>query len=56
MQAAWVNFAVTGDPGTVAQPWPAFGDRQQMLSPVPPQPQLETDFATRHHCAFWAAG
>jgi hypothetical protein len=23
---------------------------------IPPQPQLETDFAARHHCAFWAAG
>jgi para-nitrobenzyl esterase len=22
---------------------------------VPPQPQLETNFAARHHCSFWAA-
>lgn len=21
----------------------------------PPQPQVETDFALRHHCSFWAA-
>ena len=56
MQAAWVNFAATGSPATAALPWPAFGSSAQMLSLVPPQPQLETDFATRHHCAFWAAG
>ena len=51
------NFAATGNPATAAVPWPAFGaDSTPMLSLVPPQPQLETDFATRHHCAFWAAG
>ena len=56
MRAAWVNFAATGNPATAALPWPAFGDSQHMLSLVPPQPQAETDFAARHHCAFWAAG
>jgi para-nitrobenzyl esterase len=56
MRAAWVNFAARGKPATAAVPWPAFGGSAQMLSLVPPQPQLETDFATRHHCAFWAAG
>ena len=30
-------------------------DRTSVLSLVPPQPQLETDFAASHHCAFWAA-
>jgi len=56
MRTAWVNFAATGSPATAARPWPAFRDCAQMLSLVPPQPQLETDFAARHHCAFWAAG
>ena len=57
MRAAWVNFAATGNPTTAAMPWPAFSTGSaQMLSLVPPQPQLETDFAARHHCAFWAAG
>ena len=56
MRTAWVTFAATGNPATAALPWPAFGDNAQMLSLVPPQPQPETDFATRHHCAFWAAG
>ena len=57
MRAAWVNFAATGNPATAAVPWPAYGSGSaRMLSLVPPQPQLETDFAARHHCAFWAAG
>jgi para-nitrobenzyl esterase len=58
MRAAWANFAATGNPATAAVPWPAFGSAgsTQMLSLVPPQPQIETDFAARHHCAFWAAG
>jgi len=57
MQAAWANFAASGNPATTAVPWPAFGraDRASVLSLVPPQPQLETDFAARHHCSFWAA-
>jgi len=58
MRAAWANFAATGNPASAALPWPAFGGTHsaRMLSLVPPQPQLETDFAARHHCAFWAAG
>jgi para-nitrobenzyl esterase len=57
MRTAWVNFAATGNPASAAVPWPAFSTGSaQMLSLVPPQPQLETDFAARHHCAFWAAG
>jgi para-nitrobenzyl esterase len=57
MQAAWAHFAATGNPATAAAPWPSFGaGSAKMLSLIPPQPQLETDFAARHHCAFWAAG
>jgi para-nitrobenzyl esterase len=56
MRAAWANFAATGNPATAATPWPAFDGSAQMLSLVPPQPQVETDFTARHHCAFWAAG
>jgi len=57
MRTAWANFAASGNPATTAVPWPAFGhaDRASVLSLVPPQPQLETDFAARHHCSFWAA-
>ena len=57
MRTAWVNFAATGNPSSAAVPWPAFNTGSaQMLSLVPPQPQTETDFSARHHCAFWVAG
>jgi para-nitrobenzyl esterase len=57
MRAAWASFAASGNPSTAGVPWPAFdADSMQMLSLVPPRPQVETDFAARHHCAFWAAG
>jgi para-nitrobenzyl esterase len=57
MRAAWANFAAIGNPSSAAVPWPAFGpDSTLMLSLVPPRPRVETDFAARHHCAFWAAG
>jgi para-nitrobenzyl esterase len=56
MRAAWASFAASGNPSTADVPWPAFGaDSAQVLSLVPPRPQVETDFAARHHCAFWAA-
>jgi para-nitrobenzyl esterase len=56
MRAAWASFAASGDPSTADVRWPAFdADDMQMLSLVPPQPQVETDFAARHHYAFWAA-
>ena len=58
MRTAWVNFAATGNPASAAVPWPGFsgGNDAPMLSLVPPQPQVETDFAVQHHCSFWAAG
>jgi para-nitrobenzyl esterase len=56
MRAAWANFAATGNPSSRALPWPSFADGAQVMSLVPPQPQVETDFAAAHHCAFWAAG
>ena len=57
MRAAWANFAASGNPASAAVPWPAFSTGSMpMLSLVPPRPRVETDFASRHHCAFWAAG
>ena len=54
MKQDWTNFARQGSPS--APTWPGFGSAsQRMLSLVPPRPQLETDFAAEHHCAFWAA-
>ena len=56
MQRYWSHFAARGFPSSAGQPrWPGFGSHsQQMLSLVPPRPQIETDFAAEHHCAFWA--
>ena len=56
MRAAWAKFAATGNPSTRAVPWPSFGHGGAGLSLVAPQPQVDTEFAARHHCAFWAAG
>jgi para-nitrobenzyl esterase len=52
MKQDWTNLAKTGIP---APGWPKFTSAsQQMLSLVPPTPQVETNFAAQHHCAFWA--
>jgi para-nitrobenzyl esterase len=54
MRAAWANFAASGDPSSAALPWPSF-HVAHVMSLVRPQPQVETDFAMKHHCSFWAA-
>ncbi len=57
MRAAWASFAASGNPSSAAVPWPSFRTRStRVMSLVPPQPQVETDFASRHHCSFWAGG
>jgi para-nitrobenzyl esterase len=55
MQRYWTNFARSGSPSGSSAPWPRFGGSQQMISLVPPTPQVETGFAAEHQCAFWAA-
>jgi para-nitrobenzyl esterase len=55
MRTDWASFAGTGDPSSRALPWPSF-DGTRVLSLVPLQSQVTTDFAAAHHCAFWAAG
>jgi para-nitrobenzyl esterase len=55
MRAAWARFAASGDPSTAALRWPSVDDAR-VVSLVPPRPLVETDFASRHHCSFWAAG
>ena len=55
MRAAWANFAASGNPSTTAVRWPSF-DQAHIMSLVPPQPQVESNFVSKHHCAFWAAG
>src|SRR3954453_7274493 len=56
MRAAWAKFAATGDPGSAGVPWPSFNVGSKVLSLVSPQPQVDTGFATTHHCGFWAVG
>jgi para-nitrobenzyl esterase len=55
-QRYWTNFAARAFPTSVGTPfWPLFtaaGQRIQSLTE--PQPTIETNFATDHHCAFWA--
>src|SRR6266702_346195 len=52
MQQDWTGLARAGIP---AAGWPRFSQTsQQVLSLVPPSPQVETNFAAQHHCAFWA--
>ena len=56
MKQYWTNLAKTGSPNSRTERWwPRFdGTSQQMLSLIPPRPQVETGFAAEHHCAFWA--
>src|SRR5580692_3886111 len=52
MNQYWTNQARTGSPASL---WRRFdATSQQMLSLIPPRPQVETGFAAEHHCAFWA--
>jgi para-nitrobenzyl esterase len=56
MRSAWANFAASGNPAIRDVPWPTIGHRERFLSLVTPGPVVEDDFASSHHCAFWAAG
>ena len=53
---AWANFAANGDPTAAAVPWPSFNSSSAVLSLALPQPQVESNFASLHHCAFWGVG
>ncbi len=64
MIAYWTQFARNGDPNTFRRHhfpepfWPRFTARDEdedIQSLAPAGAQVESDFATRHHCAFWAA-
>jgi para-nitrobenzyl esterase len=51
MKQDWTTMAKTGVP---AAGWPRFTPAsQRMLSLVPPQPAVETNFSAQHQCAFW---
>jgi para-nitrobenzyl esterase len=56
MRTAWASFAASGNPSSRALPWPSIGNGTKVLSFVPLQSKVTTDFAAAHHCSFWAAG
>ena len=53
MRTAWASFTANGNPSTAAVPWPSFTATSSVLSLRLPQPQVETSFASAHHCTFW---
>jgi para-nitrobenzyl esterase len=58
MRAAWASFAASGDPASESNlRWPSFGgsSQQRVLSFLAPGSIVIRDFASRHHCSFWAA-
>jgi para-nitrobenzyl esterase len=57
MQHYWTNFAKFGTPNDAAVPlWQDFDPlAENFQSLTPPTPMQETNFATEHQCAFWAA-
>ena len=56
MRTAWANFAATGNPSSRSTALAVVRRRTKVLSFVPSQSQVTTDFAAAHHCSFWAAG
>jgi para-nitrobenzyl esterase len=56
MRSAWASFAADGNPSTAALRWPPVAEGRRVMSLAPPQPLLETNFDSTHHCSFWAAG
>src|SRR5580704_13214298 len=56
MRTDWASFAGTRNPSSRALPWPPIGNGTRVLSFVPLQSQVTTDFATAHHCSFWPTG
>ena len=55
MRAAWARFAKSGNPSTSEVPWPRAAGGANVMSLEPPQPQVEANFVSRHHCSFWGA-
>ena len=55
MISYWTRFAKTGDPNSAGQPsWAPYNPATDLRqSFVPPEPTVESGFATDHNCAFW---
>jgi para-nitrobenzyl esterase len=55
MRAAWASFAANGDPATPSLAWPSVSQAGQVMSLVPPEPEVWAGFLDAHHCSFWGA-
>jgi para-nitrobenzyl esterase len=55
MRDAWASFAATGDASSHDVAWPAFGHHERVVSFTSSRPVIQDDFASIHHCGFWAA-
>jgi para-nitrobenzyl esterase len=53
MRTAWANFAASGNPSSTVFPWPSFNSLSSFVSLAPPQPMVQTGFASSHHCSLW---
>ena len=49
------ELRASGNPSTSELPWPAFDANDAGDVVLPATTEVETDFAARHHHAFWAA-
>jgi para-nitrobenzyl esterase len=56
MRAAWASFAANGDPSTPSLAWPSVNQAGQVMSLIPPEPQVWAGFSDAHHCSFWGIG
>jgi para-nitrobenzyl esterase len=54
MRLSWVQFAATGNPQSASIPhWPLATEGIQILAPSLPGVVAQSEFESRHHCAFW---
>ena len=55
MQAAWTNFAKSGNPnGPGVTQWPQFKTEANLIHElVPPAPYSSSSFSTDHKCEVW---
>ena len=50
----WTRFVNTGNTQVEDQPnWPRYSEGAQVLSCVPHNTRLITNFSTEHHCALY---
>jgi para-nitrobenzyl esterase len=57
MKDYWTTFARTGEPRANGEPrWPRFrSGTERVISLETPSRDIMSNFATKHHCAFWAS-